>query len=136
MKDIGFQLYTAFLKKRVIFQEEPFTNTLHKTNLKLIKASLSEPRRKSEVKQKVPSFCWQPNSGRIINDYVFSHESSTLPTSLTRKGSLHHGSKSEILDRIVPADIDNQRPVTTAAVLGGAILIQMLRPGSYVTIKE
>ena len=75
-------------------------------------------------------------SGRIINDYVFSNESSTLPPLLTWKGSLHHGNKSEILDCIVPADLDNQRPVTTSAVLDGVVLIQMPCPGSAVTIRD
>ena len=76
------------------------------------------------------------NSGRIINNYLFSHESPTLSPSLTLKGSLHHGNKSEILDRIVPADLDNQRPVTTDAVLDCAVLVQMLHPGSYVAIRD
>ena len=75
------------------------------------------------------------NSGRILNDYVFSHESYTLSPSPTRKGSLHHGNKSEILDYIVPADLDNLRPVTTFAVLDCAVLVQMLRPGSSVAIR-
>ena len=104
-------------------------------------SSLSEPRRKSEVsviksqQAKTTQIMLAANSCRIINDYVFSHESYTLPPSLTRKGSLHHGNKSEILDCIVPADLDNQRPATTDAVLDCAVLVQMLRPGSYVAIR-
>ena len=43
VKDIGLQLYTTFLNKRVSTQQEAFTATLHKTNLKLFKSSLSEP---------------------------------------------------------------------------------------------
>ena len=129
VKDIGFQLYTTFLNKRVSSQEEAFTATLHKTVLKLFKASLSEPRRKSKVfvikyqQAKTTQILLAANSGRFFNDYVFSHESSTLPPSLTYKGSLHHGNKSEILDCIVPADLDNQRPVTTNELLDCAVLI-------------
>ena len=110
-------------------QEEAFTSTLHKTNLKLFKASLSEPRRKSKVsiiknqQAKTTQILFAAKSGRIINDYVFSHESSTIPPSLTRKGILHHRNTSEILDCFVPADLDNQRPVTTNAVLNCAVLI-------------
>ena len=114
MKDIRFQLYTTFLNKQVSYQEEAFTATLHKINLKL-----SEPPRKSKVsviknqQAKTTEILLAANSGCIINDYVFSYERSTFPLSLTRKGSLHHGNKSEILDCIVLADLDNQRPVTT-----------------------
>ena len=74
--------------------------------------------------------------GRIINDYRFYHERSTLPLSLTRTGSLHLGNKSDILDCIVPADLDNQRQVTTDAMLDGAVLVIILRPGSAVTIRD
>ena len=89
VKYIGFQQYTTFLNKRVSSQEEAFTATLHKTNLELFKASLSEPQRKSEVsliknqQAKTTQILLAANSGRIINDYVFSHESSIPPPSLT-----------------------------------------------------
>lgn len=33
-------------------------------------------------------------------------------------------------------DLDNRRPVTTAAVLDGAVLVQIIRPGSAVTIGD
>ena len=49
---------------------------------------------------------------------------------------MYHGSKSESLDCIVPTNFDNNRPVTTAAVLDGAVLIQMLRPRSARTIGD
>ena len=34
VNDIGFQLYTTFLNKRVSSQEEAFNATLHEANLK------------------------------------------------------------------------------------------------------
>lgn len=74
------------------------------------------------------------HSGRNINEEVFSHENSPHPPSFTRKGQMHHGTKSEILDYIVLRDLDNHRPVTAAAVLDGAVLVQMFRPGSAETI--
>lgn len=141
VKDFGLQLFTAFLNKRVSSQEEAFTAPIHKSSLKLFKVSLSEPRRKSEVsvikdqQAKNTDILLAANSGRSI-DYVFSHESSAFPPSLTRKGSMYHGDKSEILDCIVPADLDNHRPATTAGMLDGAVLIQMIRPGSNVTIED
>ena len=67
------------------------------------------------------------------------HSPTKAPPFLHRslgRGGLHHGNKSEILDCIVPADLDNQRPVTTSAVLDGVFLIQMIRPGSAVTIRD
>ena len=40
VKDIGYQLYTAFLNKRVSSQEVAFTATMHKTNLNLFKVTV------------------------------------------------------------------------------------------------
>ena len=65
-----------------------------------------------------------------------AHESSCFPPSLTAKGKMHHGDKSEILECIVPAELDNQRPSTTAAILDGAVLVQMIRPKSSETIGD
>ena len=49
---------------------------------------------------------------------------------------MYHGNKSEILAMIVPSDLENRRPVTTAAVLDGAVLVQMVRPRSAKTIGD
>ena len=142
VKDIGLQRYKAFVDKRIMSQDEAFTEPIPHIKLKLFKASLSQPHQKSEVavikdqQTKVIKILLAAHSGRNISESVFSHESSTHPPSLTRKGHMHHGNKSEILDCIVPKDLDNRRPVTTAAVLDGAVLIQMLRPRSSVTIGD
>ena len=76
------------------------------------------------------------NSGRVINDSFFSHESSKSPPSLTRKGEIYHGIKSEILQCIVPPHLENHRPVTTAAVLDEAVLVHLIRPRSAITIEN
>ena len=76
------------------------------------------------------------NSNRTITESLFSYESSTFPPSLTEKGKMHHEEKSEILDCLVPKKLENVRPVTTAAVLDGAVHIQMLRPRNAVTLCD
>lgn len=142
VQDIGMKIYNEFVDKRIRSQEEAFTAPIPHTRLKLFKARLSQPRSKSEVAlvkdqhAQVTQLLLAVHSGREINEGVFSHESSHHPPSLTRKGKMHHGNKSEILDCIVPRDLDKHRPVTTAAVLDGAVLVQMLRPGSAVTIRQ
>lgn len=140
VKDIGSKRYQEFVDKRIRSQEEAFTAPVTHTRLKLFKASSDQSHKKSEVavvkdqQAKVTQLLLAVHSGRNINEEVFSHENSPHPPSLTRKGQMHHGTKSEILDCIVPRDLDNHRPVTTAAVLDGAVLVQMLRPGSAETI--
>ena len=92
----------------------------------MFKSSFIEPRQKNKVsvvkeqQAKMPMVLLAANSGRVINDSFFSHESSKFPPSLTRKGEIYHGNKSEILQCIVPPDLENHRPVTTASVLHGA----------------
>ena len=83
------------------------------------------------------------NSDHIDNHYIFSHERSVLPPSLTPKGRIDYGNIDEILDCIFPADLAHKRPVTTAAVLDGAVLFQksyehqrLLRAGVLVEIAK
>ena len=100
VKDIGFIRYKAFVEKRVTSQA--FTAPITQTRLKLFKASLAQPEKKSEIavmkdrQAKVTKLLLAVHSGRNINEGVFSHESSPYPPSLTRKGQMHHGTKSEI----------------------------------------
>ena len=142
IEETGQELYSSFLNKRICSQEEAFTATISKTNLKLFKTQLSEPRRKLDISlikdqhNKGTQILLAVNSGRTITESFFSHESSTFPPSLTGKGKMHHGEKSEILDCVVPKNLENVRPVTTAAVLDGAVLIQMLRPRNAVTLGD
>ena len=44
--------------------------------------------------------------------------------------------KNKILDCIILAELDNQTPVTTTAVLNGGVLIQIFHSGSGVTIGD
>ena len=71
------------------------------------------------------------NSVHIINDYVFSHKSSTLPPSFTLKGGSQRGHKDETLDCIVPAD--PAHAVMTAAMLDGTVLTSIFRPEGAAT---
>ena len=89
-----------------------------------------------EEKVKSTHILLAANSGREIKSSLFAHESSSFPPSLTSKGKMHHGEKSEILDCIVPKDLEQDKPITTAAVLDGAVIVQMLRPRNSVTFED
>ena len=64
---------------------------------------------------------------------MFAHESSKFPPSLSRKGCTNDN-KSEILHCSVPPYLQNQRHVTTGALLDRAVLVQMVRPRSVLTV--
>lgn len=141
---IGLQRYREFQQKRICSQEVAFTGTIPTTRLKLFKSAIiSQPRQKFDAVEhkdqqtKITQLLLAAHSGRTIDETVLSHESTYFPPSLTRRGRMHHGNKSEILDCIIPADLENQRrPVTTSAVLDGAVLINMLCPGNAYTIGQ
>lgn len=143
VKTIGAKMYQEFLQKRIVTQEVAFTAPIHQCKLKLFKSALTTPQsNKSAVaimkdqQTKVSQILLAAQSGRNISESVFKHESSAYPPSLTRKGMMHHGTKSEILQCIVPDAAGNGRPHTSAAVLDGPVLIQMLRPGNALTIGD
>ena len=140
VNEIGLTRYKDFIDKRIMSQEESFNTPIKLTKLKLFKTSLSRTQKKSPVAavkqqhEKATQLLLAIHSGREINESVFSHETSTFPPSLTRKGHMHLGTKSEIVDCFVPKDLEINRPRTTTAVLDGAVLVHMLRPGSAITI--
>lgn len=142
VEDIGKKKYRDFVDKRIYSRKEPFTATMTLTKLKLFKSAKTQSIKKSELnvykeqQVKANQILLAANSGRVIDESVFSHESSAFPPSLTRKGQMHHTTKSEILDCIEPKDIEVDRPMTTAAILDGAVLVQMLRPGGAQNIEQ
>ena len=104
IEETGKELYSSFLNKRICSQEEAFTATMSKSNIKLFKTQLSEPRRKSDASlindqhNKGTMILLAANSGRTITESLFSHDCSTFPHFLTAKCKMYREDKSEILD--------------------------------------
>lgn len=142
VKAIGSERYTDFLDKRISSQEEPFTGTIHQANLHIFKEPSRRPRQKSlatqakEQQLKTSHILMASHAGREITEELFSHESSDNPPSLTQKGVMHHGSKSEILDCISVGDKIQQGPNTTANIIDGALMVHTFRPVRSATVEE
>lgn len=142
VKVIGERIYQEFQQKRIFTQDEAFTAPLKRCRLRLFKYGRIEPQtsQKSSVtavkdsQAKTAQILLAANAGRHVTE-LFKHESNDYPPALTRKGKLHHGAKSEILDLVTEASTENQ-PQTSCAVLDGAVLVQMLRPRNVTTIEE
>ena len=140
--------YHDFIDKRILSHETAFTATIKRNSLKQFKDSVNAPSQSksktSSLKQQhtqVTKMLLAMQSGRKICKDLFSHESSELPLTfhLPRKMAecthKYHGTKHDILDCLVP-DSTPGKPQTTAAVLGGAIIIQTLRPFYTIMIEE
>ena len=93
------KLCTYHLFKTIISQKEPFTAPIPKQNLTFFKGSQMEACSKTnkaaikEEKDKSTHILLAANSGREIKSFLFAHESSSFPPSLTSKGKMHHGEK-------------------------------------------
>ena len=138
---IGDRKYKEFLQKRILTQEVAFTAPVQKCKLKLFKSAISSPQsQKSAVaamkdqQAKVSQILLAAHSGRNITEGVLKHESSEMPPTLTRKGTMHHNTKSEILQCLGSNTAVETKPLTSCAVLDGPVLVQMLRPGNATTI--
>ena len=101
VKDIGLQLYTTFFNKRVSTQEDAFTATLHKTNLKLFKVSKGVKIRNRY--NQVPHLT-QDTNGKVTNSQLDttneSQEVSPFPAGdhkahINRRAQRHSKHKTE-----------------------------------------
>ena len=78
------------------------------------------------------------NLGREIDKHIFSHESSPNPPSLSRKGQMFHGTKGDILPLLEAEEPPSPSTshLADAPVLDGPAIVQLIKPGSSVTLGE
>ena len=142
---IGAQQYAEFIATRINASRDkiPWTAPIHKNRLKLLDPCPKLDGNKSEVatlkeeRSKVIQLLLAANSGREINKDVFSHESSPNPPALSRKGQMFHGTKADILP-LLEAEAPHGPstcPPVDAAVLDGPAIVQLIKPGSSVTLR-
>jgi hypothetical protein len=144
---LGAQQYDDFFAKRICpsrAEKLPWTNPIKKNNLQLLDPCPKTTGHKSvvttlkEERSKVIQLLLAANSGREINKDVFSHESSPNPPSLSRNGQMFHGTKADILP-LLEAEAPpgpSTRPPSDAAVLDGPAIVQLIKPGTSLTIGE
>lgn len=91
-----------------------------------------------EERSKVIQLLIAVNSRREITKDIFSHENSPNPPSLSQKGQMLHGTKADILPLLeaeVPPGPSTCAP-TNAVVLDGPAIVQLIKPGSSVTLGD
>ena len=67
----------------------------------------------------------------------FRHENQQCPPALSDGGRLYLGSKSDLLVCLEGhAEPQSEAPTVTAVVLDGAVIVQMLKPGTAKTFEE
>ena len=141
------------MKERINEKTYPISDTIPSTALKLFRYNLSKnklvpnlktPAAESKAKlQQIVDIVTAYQCNRSIDAILLSHESSELPPTLTSKGLMHHGQKSDLLHCIIPPpetktqaednsviQVPKVQPDSsyTTAILDRAVIVQFLRP--------
>ena len=91
-----------------------------------------------DEKSKVTQLLLAANCGREISKDIFSHESSPYPPAICQKGTIYHGTKSDIvplLEAECPGKIE-QCPDVDAQSIDGPGMIHKLAPTTSVTLGD
>ena len=77
------------------------------------------------------------SSGREINEHTMSHETSEAPPALSQNGTMHFGTKSEMIHCLKSlCTVVEEEPVCDCVILDGAYITQMLSPASAHTFAD
>ena len=72
-------------------------------------------------------------------DEFFKHENQAYPPSLSTRGSLRLGTKSDLVDclcKTVETPLELEKPHVDALILDGAVIVQILPPGCSRTFRD
>ena len=148
VKDIGKSQYESFVKERLVEQTKSCTESITHNKLTLFKdrktvlhtpSSTAKLRSaKSDCQLFARLYIGCQNRGGNLDEF-FCHENQPSPPSLSDRGRLRGGSKSDLIkcfDRLHEPMEKNSEPLVTAAIFDGAALVQMLKPGDQKTFQE
>lgn len=142
---IGEVQFNTFVKKRFINRSKPVTDTIEKNKLSTFNTSSKKvmTREKETIgllKEDCAPFCrlyiaCRSRDGNF--EEFFQFENQPWPPSFFQMGKLREGLKADLvkcLKTIVTPEAD--QPTPDAIILDGAVIVQMLPPGTVRTIGE
>ena len=143
-KCIGQNQFDAFTKECLVDRTKSIDDTIHRNKLPLFGTPVSKA---SKGKQQLNSLkcdvelfsrlyigC-QTRDGNL--EEFFRHENQACPPSLSAAGKLHLGNKSDMLVCLEGlSEAQSEAPKVTNAVIDGAAIVQMLKPGAAETFEE
>ena len=144
-RKIGEEQFKTFMKERLVERNKPITEPIKKNNFPtfnvLSKKVVSKDKAKVGVlKQDLALFSrlyisCQTRDGNL--EEFFKFENQPWPPSLSETGQLRGGQKADLI-KCLP-NSSNQcsiQPTIDAAILDGAIIVQMLKPGTAQTFED
>jgi len=143
-KKIGQKQFDAFTKECIKDRTKSLGDTIHHNKLPLFSMTTRKaPKGKHQLtslKSDVQLFSrlyigCQTHDGNL--DEFFRHENQVCPPSLSDAGRLHLGAKSDLLVCLEGlSEAQSVSPVVTTAIIDGAAIVQMLKPGAAKTFQE
>ena len=144
-KQIGQYQFEAFSKECIVDRTKSIEEAIHRNKLPLFatKRGPKIPKGNQQVKSlknDVALFArlfigCQTRDGNL--EEFFRHENQQCPPALSDGGRLYLGSKSDLLVCLEGhAEPQSEAPTVTAVVLDGAVIVQMLKPGTAKTFEE
>ena len=142
---IGEVQFNTFVKERFIDRSKPVTDTIKKNKLPTFNTSSKKVMTKEKekiglLKEDCALFsrlyiACQSRDGNL--EEFFQCENQPWPPSLSQIGNLREGQKADLvkcLKTIVNPEAD--QPTPDAIILDGAVIVQMLPPGTVRTFEE
>ena len=144
-KQIGQDQFEAFSKECIVDRTKSIEEAIHRNELPLFatKRGPKIPKGNQQVKSlknDVALFArlyigCQTRDGNL--EEFFRHENQQCPPALSDGGRLYLGSNSDLLVCLEGhAEPQSEAPTVTAVVLDGAVIVQMLKPGTAKTFEE
>lgn len=139
---IGIEKYNAFVHDRLTAKTQKLATTIRRNNLLMIsgakrKRKVAKSYHISSLKTDCSLFsrlyvaCQTRNGG--LDDF-FKHENQSAPPSLSFEGTIRSTTKSSLLECLEPLALSCEvLPDVDIAILDGAVLVNMLRPGTAKT---
>lgn len=142
---IGEEQYKTFVKERLIDRSKPVSEVIKKNSL----ATFSTSFKKTPSKQKAKIQLLKEDCALFSRLYIacqnrdgnledfFKYENQPWPPSLAEMGQLRSGQKADLVKCLQTATTEPvQQPIVDAIIFDGAVLIQMLSPGTAHTFAE
>jgi len=145
IEELGQKQYDTFVKERLVEKTKPLDDPIKKNQLHIF--STPKTRKKTKTQEVISTLKTDRNLfsrlyiGCQVRDSnleeFFSHENQPFPPSLSDSGKLRLGTKSDIIhclqDGII---IPHASPTSEVVVLDGAVIVNILKPGSAKTFGE
>ena len=144
-KQIGQDQFEAFSKECIVDRTKSIEEAVHRNKLPLFATKRGPKIPKGNqlvksLKNDIALFArlyigCQTRDGNL--EEFFRHENQQCPPALSDGGRLYLGSKSDLLVCLEGhAEPLSEAPTVTAVVLDGAVIVQMLKPGTAKTFEE